>query len=393
MRESRVEEEFARFAESAAGTFRPLPLHALPRRPRRRRLRVWLVGAVVAVLTVSGGAALRTAGRHDATPVPTPAPTPSPTPAGFSFVERPVVLAGASGPHHVRFADQQHGWVFYRNCTAAGSCDPRLGRTADGGRTWQARPLPDMRDPDGTTPEWGLVASDFERITLYSFSKIYWTTADAGATWTREDVAGYAARNPAPELAPAATDRFTTAGGRLMVDGVGDVGVAPVRAGTRIRDVVRTPTRSLWALLEREQVSGRALLVYSADGTSWQDVREEPGWTYLLPSADRGDIWYTGFLDGHLALLSAGKVIAQAAPPPLGLPHGIVPVGGGRLLVLTRDGLLVWSAGGVEPLAVPAPVQSWIGRLADGSVLIYDPRHKDGPVTVGTVGGGWVRYT
>ncbi|WP_327010152.1 hypothetical protein OHA72_24665 [Dactylosporangium sp. NBC_01737] len=391
MRESRVEEEFARFAEDAAGTFRPLPLHALPRRSRRGRLRLWLVGAVVVVLTASGGAALRTAGRHDATPVPVPTPTPAPT-AGFSFAERPVVLAGASGPHHVRFADQQHGWVFYRNCDGTGSCDPRLGRTADGGRTWQQRPLPDMRDADGTVPAWGLVASDSERITLYSFSKIYWSSIDAGNTWTREDVATYAARHE-PPLTPATTDRFITTGGRLKLDGVGDVGVVPVRAGTRIREVVRTPG-GLWALLEREQVSGRALLVYSANGTTWQDVREEPSYTYLLPSADRGDVWYTGFRDGRLALLSAGKVIEQASPPPLEVPQGIVPIGGGRLLVATlRKELLVWSAGSAEPLAVPMPAQPSIGRLADGAVLIYDPRRMDDPVTVGTVGGGWVRYT
>ncbi|MFF5229013.1 hypothetical protein [Dactylosporangium sp. NPDC000521] len=371
-----VQDEFARFAEEAAGTFRPLPLDALPRRRRHRRLRVWLAAIVVGALTAGGGVALRTAW-SDRPPPPT----------GFRLVERPVVLAGGAGPHQVVFRDRRHGWVLFRNCDSAGKCDPRLGSTDDGGLTWRPRTLPDDAGrvmAIARTREGGIVADG---------GRIYWVSGDGGDTWTmgpRFPPMG-SLDSPDPIRACVESTREDCVTGRLLMEGVGDIGAVPVRAGWRLDMVVRAAGGALWATMI-QQFGGPTLLVHSADGTTWKDVRESAEPARLLAAPDRTEVWYAGARTGALALLADGVAVEQPPVPPLD-DTSVVAIGGGRLLLLSgRDGLRLWTAANA-PEVIPVPIRS-VGDeplqvLDDGAVAVVEGDRT----TVGTIGGTWIRYT
>ncbi|MEV4510508.1 hypothetical protein AB0K00_16255 [Dactylosporangium sp. NPDC049525] len=384
MRESRVEEEFARFAEHAAGTFRPLPVDALPRRSRRGRLRVWLAGIVVAVLAAGGGVALRPAGPDE--------------PEGFRVTERPVVLAGVTGPHQVRFADRRHGWVFFRNCGGGSPCVPWLGRTTDGGRTWQRVTVPEVRDDDPVSV-WYLEALDARHVSLLlaGMQKASWTSADAGDTWIRQDEPTYEEAYADLALRSPDTDRFSVAGDRLVIDGVGDVGTVPVRTGMVVRDVVRLPDGALWAKLDMAQRADETLLVFSADGATWQDVRHASTLARLYPSPARDDVWYrplTGADTPLELLLPPGRGgAAPTQPRDTDIDGSVVAVGRGRLLVASpRRGLYIWSPTGITLLPVPMGGAPRLKQLTDGSVQLYLPNDLEHPVAVGTADGAWIVY-
>jgi hypothetical protein len=377
MRESRVEEEFARFAEHAAGTFRPLPVHALPLRSRRGRLRIWLAGIVVAVLTAGGGVALRPAG--------------PPEPEGFRVIERQVVLAGVTGPHQIRFADRQHGWAFFDNCVGDIPCLPWLGRTTDGGRTWQRVTVPEARVYSPSI--WYLEALGPARVGLQrtGAEKKYWISDDGGGTWTRRDEL----INAEPIAWSLGTDQFSVAGGRLVIDG-SDAGAAPVRTGMTVREAARQPDGSLWALLGGPWYTHPTLLVYSADGTNWQDVHANPNDAHLLASAARDDVWYHVWGRGEPPepLLPPGRAgAAPARPGSADIDGSVLAAGGGRLLVASpRRGLYIWSPTGIKPLPVPMGGAPRLHQLTDGSVQLFLPNDLEHPVAVGTADGAWVVY-
>ncbi|MEU0554855.1 hypothetical protein [Dactylosporangium sp. NPDC006015] len=380
-----VQDEFARFAEEAAGTFRPLPLDALPRRHRHRRLRVWLAAIVVGALTTGGGVALRTAWSD----------RPPPPPTGFRLVERPVVLAGGTGPHQVVFRDRRHGWVLFRNCDSAGKCAPRLGSTDDGGLTWRPRTLPDLGNGSSQWPLARLAWPGKRTLQLDAY-KLSWVSTDGGDTWAMEHRFGRPGWVNSPDPIRVCDDPrgadATCVPGRLQMEGVGDIGVAPVRTGWSLDTVVRTASGALWATLRHNvQFPSPTLLLHSADGTTWKDVRESAE-ARLLSSPDRTEVWFAVIRTGALALLGNGVAVEQPSVPPLD-DTSVVAIGGGRLLLLSgRDGLRLWTAANA-PEVIPVPVRS-VGDpplqvLDDGAVAVVD---GDGRTTVGTIDGTWIRY-
>src|SRR3954468_19507634 len=130
MPDMRVEDAFARFAEEFTGSFRPVPVAAMPRWRRvRRRGGLWLGGLVAALVAAVSVNALQPGGGGGERPL---------------IADRVVRLDGARGAMQVRFADRDHGWVLFSDCQAMSVCTSVLGRSTDGGRTWTRVQLPPL---------------------------------------------------------------------------------------------------------------------------------------------------------------------------------------------------------------------------------------------------------
>ncbi|MEV4136293.1 hypothetical protein AB0J72_29505 [Dactylosporangium sp. NPDC049742] len=386
MRETQVEEEFARFAEEFTGTFRPLPVEDLPVRVTPgwivHRLRGWLAGILVAAVTIGGGLALRTAG----------AGRPMPRPSGFQLVERPVVLDGATGPRQLMFTDSRHGWVLYNRCVAD-VCDPLLGYTDDGGLTWRARQLPRL----GAA---GVLYHALEREVWLTDGQGAWSSSGGGGTWTvrsRDD--GPWTRSPVMLTTTCPQPPADSCTGRLLRGGAEDVGAVPARAGWIPAAGVRTADGHLWVVMKRHLMDAPSLLVHSADGTTWTDVREVRETIRLLLSPDQRELWYSSDQTGIVARLVDGRAVDQ--PPLPADARDAAALGGGRLLWLSRqdgrdglDGLRLRGADGTEEwISIPLSTinKPTLQVLGDGSAVVGG---DDGKVTtVGTVGGIWVTYT
>ncbi|MEV0565125.1 hypothetical protein [Dactylosporangium sp. NPDC050588] len=187
--------------------------------------------------------------------------------------------------------------------------------------------------------------------------------------------------------------------GRLLRGGAEDVGAVPARAGWIPVTSVRTADGGLWVVMQRHLTAAPSLLVRSADGTTWTDVREVRETIRLLLSPDRRELWYAGDRTGIVARLVNGRTVDQPSLPADA--REVAVLGGGRLLWLSRqdgrdglDGLRLRGADGTEEwISIPLSTINTptLQVLGDGSVVVGG---DDGKVTtVGTVGGTWVTYT
>ncbi|WP_432839383.1 hypothetical protein [Dactylosporangium sp. CA-092794] len=357
MADTRVEDAFARFADEYTGSFRPVPVEAMPGwRRARRKGALWLGGLVVALVAAVSVNALQPVGGDG--------------PPGVRIEDRPVHLDGANGYMRVQFVDAEHGWVMIGGCPAAGSCEYTMGKTADGGRSWARVDLPELParpvsvtfqardagsavlevsegDDDAARSAWEIGGTGFHRIDGDPIGIAAWLSA-----------------TPAPPAWPAVRGTVT--------------GLASGRSGP------------LWAQVYDGLITRVAA---SRDGgRTWTVLPEEfPAQGVLRVSPDGRDAWL--FTDQPTRLWRLREDGASEVPgfPTTVTAKEVNPVDGGGLLVrLPTSGLGVWREGQFEPLPEPMVHADLATVLPDGAIaLVLLP----GPELI--VGGdrtGWVRY-
>ncbi|MEV6932272.1 hypothetical protein AB0M46_48360 [Dactylosporangium sp. NPDC051485] len=336
-----IEDAFARFAEEYSGTFRPVPVEAMPRWRRARRRGVWWLGGLAAALA----AALTATALQPAAPDDTP----------NRVVERTVRLAGARGTMYAQFTDAAHGWVLFSDCPSEYRCTATLGRTTDGGRGWAPVALPDLPGDaypmlDATGPDSALVGA-----VRRDHSAAWWETTDAGRTFWA-----------APDLAePALTDWLNTRRG----------GADPASAHWRV---------------EHDGLVTRAS--YSPDGGStWRALPVElPARGTLRVTRDDREAWVVAELPNRVFRLTPDAAAEVPGFPAAATVSMVGAVGGGGLLVtLPGAGTGVWRDGRFTPFPPPL-ARAADGRvLRDGSIALHLP---DEGLIVGAEGGPWIWY-
>jgi hypothetical protein len=346
-----IEDEFARFAEACTGTFRPVPVEAMPRwRRARRRGALWLGGLVAALLAALSANALQPAGPAD--------------PAD-RVVPRPVRLAGARGEMDVRFVDASHGWVLFSDCRPDDSCEHALGRTTDAGRTW-TRVEPPRLPGRGRVAIWGL-GPDAMMIGVVTLGGAWWQTSDGGRTYTSV---------PVGDIRPAEGFRPAT---------------VPLAAQSTPTSPARMPARDgvLWEVTH-DGLSTRAS--YSTDrGATWRVLRAElPANGRLLVSPDGRDVWVVTDVPTQAWRLTPDGATARPDFPAAVNWQTVHAVdGGGLLTIVPGTGAGVWRDGRFTPLPAPLREAGWAIVLADGSIAV----HGDDGHFVGREGGPWVHHT
>ncbi|MFG2011077.1 hypothetical protein ACGFNF_18630 [Micromonospora sp. NPDC048868] len=278
MRENDLDEMFAEFEADAMTSFRPPGVPVAERRVRDRRRRRLLTG-VAALLLAGPAGAFVAAGRGADPDPPAPLPTPSvsPTPTG-QLPERKVALPGEPGElADLRFVDARHGWALFDTCGPrdpdATGCRRAVGRTTDGGATWQpTAPLADAKGPASMLP------IDDRTLTLMDRDG-YLVTTDGGAAWSRHPFS-------AP---PPATQRSTVtrSGFLIRCPGQDSLEGRPCPRRELIR-VGSGPVRPQPPVALTEETEHR--LVESGDGRLWLTVRDGDRLTVLL-SADGAASW------------------------------------------------------------------------------------------------------
>src|SRR5262249_36149731 len=106
------------------------------------------------------------------------------------------------------FADAQHGWIAGGSYEITGGL---VGRTSDGGKTWQY--VSNLSERDGVTAQ-SIHFFDADRGILAASSGSIFSTADGGQTWTIVDRRGRVSGLSA---------MFVLDGGRGWAAGTGDV--------------------------------------------------------------------------------------------------------------------------------------------------------------------------
>ncbi|WP_433047221.1 WD40/YVTN/BNR-like repeat-containing protein [Dactylosporangium sp. CS-033363] len=337
MSEQTVEDEFARFAQDWAGTFRPVPVEAMGtwRRARRRGL-LWLGGlgaAIVAALAVN---ALQPAAAPEHPPI----------------ADRVVRLEGARGTMAVRFVDRDHGWVLFDDCNLGTGCTRTMGRTTDAGLTWTPVALP----PDLPTVGHAGLLVQGQNSFLIGTSDPYiawWSTEDGGRTY----------RQLPPET----------------VAGVPDVAVERLGGG---------PPRTPWRLTPGNL---ETTVAYSPDGgATWRDLQPRIGPGAVLRIGPDGEAWAIAGQPTRVWRLTPDGPAALEDLPITVDAGTISPIGDGGLIVLVPGkGIGVLRAGAFTPLPAPLTDAMLVGPLDDGTVVLMT---GDGTVVAGNGREPWVRY-
>jgi hypothetical protein len=333
----RVEDAFARFAEDFAGSFRPVPVEAMPRwRRARRRGGLWLAGLGAALAAAVSVNALQPVGGPGERPVVT---------------DRVVRLDGGRGSMQVRFADRSHGWVLFSDCQAMSVCTSVLGRSGDGGRTWSRAELPPL--PQRGQPLLVVNGPDELLIGASSPSEAWWTTSDGGRTYQKVDATAESLfARPGPETVAGADGTSW----RLTHDGAD------------------------------------TLVSYSPyAGATWRDLRPEVGAdTALRRSPDGRDVWAVAGQPTRVWRLTPDGPVAEAGFPITADPVQVLSVGDGGLLILVPGpGLGVWRGGHFRPLPVQLSGALLGAVLGDGAIALITP---DGDLLLGGEHEQWVRY-
>jgi hypothetical protein len=176
------------------------------RRRRRRAAAVSVVGAVV-VAAVAGSAFLAHPGRFGGQPANTSASAdkqtdqqteqPTGTPSGSSATSPlPAVVGPAWDGAHVlsMTATSAHTFVVLGAVRDADRCLPiecnRLAESHDGGRTFDALPLPATSAADATDPQSATDVRFGSAQDGWLFGAGLWASHDGGHDWTRLDLGG-----------------------------------------------------------------------------------------------------------------------------------------------------------------------------------------------------------
>ncbi len=288
MRETALDTMFAEFQADAVPTFRPPGVADAQRRARRRRRRRQSSLATLLALAVAAPAAgFAVAGRDGDQPAP-------------AVIERKVALPGVAGRlADLSFVDQRHGWALFDTCqpeTASG-CHRTVGRTVDGGLSWQGRELP------VTDGEADLTAVD-ELTVVVTAGREYLLTTDGGETFSRHAV-------DAPPMALQLVDA-TASGFRLACPAeqeargeacnrfhLARVGSAPVPRQppldldpARTTNLVEGGDGRLWLAVTKY---GRTDVVVSDDrAQTWRKLPPLRVRAYLTVSPDGAEAWLVG---------------------------------------------------------------------------------------------------
>lgn len=336
-------------------------------------------------------------------PAAVPGATGSP-PARAVVAERTAEVGVPPGYQpFVEFADARHGYAVFTDCGASGPCRGRLFATADGGATWQARPMPLAED---------------KSIQLYVVGPqqmMIWGDAAGGYHLSRDGGLTFTFSRTIPADYHAAT------GVRYGVDSAANEPVlrdwqtgepVPLPDGYQGAGAVATPDGAIW-LTRFEPVKETAR---SADGgRTWQRlvVPEQPGrklWMLSVRVSPTGDAWLVGEQDmmsaGGGTSLQRGSVLkatglpliwqlvdgAWRARPIEGLReqpnrmYTVAPAGDGLLAVAGPDAVGYLADRYVE---IPGtPRLDWVTELADGT--LFARQNTPGEFYLGT-GHGWQR--
>ncbi|MFC7764384.1 hypothetical protein ACFQY4_45205 [Catellatospora bangladeshensis] len=104
------------------------------------------------------------------------------SPARAVVTERTVRVAGVPQGYQafIEFADARHGYALFSDCPTNGPCrGGLLFASADGGATWQPRPVPDR---DGHNLQ--LYVDGPQQLSLWSETNGYHLSRDGGRTYT-----------------------------------------------------------------------------------------------------------------------------------------------------------------------------------------------------------------
>ncbi|MGI5238208.1 hypothetical protein [Dactylosporangium sp. CA-139066] len=342
-----VEDEFARFAEEYTGSFRPVPVEAMPRwRRARRRGALWAGGLLAALVAALTANALQPA---------------APGPAD-QVTERTVRLAGARGTMSLDFTDAAHGWVMFSDCPAGQRCAVTLGRTTDGGRSWERIATPDL--PEGQPA--GMIVTGAKSALVGTMTDPRWFETDDG---------GRSFRAVTSDQAQAIIDAYVA---RRFVPG-------PAPSG---ETVVPGAYPQRWKVVH-EGLTTR--VSYSPDGGTWRELPAElPAGAELKVSGDGRDAWLVAEMPNRLWRLTPGDAVEVPDFPP-GTPiRAAQAIGGdGLLITVPGEGAGVWREGRFTPF--PGPMARALGGLVlgDGTLSLY--LQQEG-VILGREGGSWTWY-
>ncbi|MEU9505610.1 hypothetical protein AB0D32_04935 [Micromonospora sp. NPDC048170] len=355
MRETALDEIFAEFEANTLTSFRPPGVPAAERQVRdRRRRRRRLVAGVGALLLAGPAGAFVAAGRgaDPGPPAPTPVPSVSPTPTG-QLPERRVVLPGAPGElTELRFVDARHGWALFDTCDPGGPGDPdatgcrrTVGRTTDGGATWQ--PTARLADTKGLAR---LLPVDDRTLTV-AVGDGYLVTTDGGAAWSRHS---FGAPPPATQASTATRSGFVVrCPGRRGLEGrpcprreLSRIGSGHVRPQPPVplgqesdHRLVEGGDGRLW-LAVRD--GDRLTVLVSADGAaSWRKLPAVAGAGRLLVSPDGADAWLVSVREDGFDVTATKQVwrlVGSRWEQRPGLPDNVSDVAAANGGILTVTG-------------------------------------------------------
>ena len=333
------------------------------------------------------------------------APTPPVSPATPSASTS--LLGIVPGPASATFVSADEGWVLGTGTCSISPC-PAIARTADGGRTWVAVPVPAASivpgADQGTSGISGLRFADARDG--WAFAPDLWATHDGGATWARLVIPGLPAdaaivalesANGTVHAAVLDGQDFRVASSPVGTD---DWSVSPVRVPVGAGPV---PSVQLvlsgaagWLLENDRTVVGGARLVSGA-WTAWQPPCADvvgPAFlaasspTELAAACDVG-LWGTPagdhlFLshDGGSTFAESGTAVpVQMASHVATASPSVIVVGGsdatGAVLVATFDGGRTWTT--VAPLGAVEIADLGFTTAGQGVVITVS---ADGPASV-----------
>jgi hypothetical protein len=270
---------------------------------------------------------------------------------------------------NVVFTDRQHGYLAQEHCSedvpgevpadaptpdVHRDCAPVLLVTADGGRTWKTRSLPD----DPATKDAGvdlvrghslmLWIDDSGKLAYGGWNRRYWTTANRGSTWVE---------SPSPrDIGPLGSYGTFTVKDRLtfLATPTPD-GIPPKKAEKN--PIVAATDGSFWSAC----ATGSCVRVTRNHGTTWQTLSTIDSATIVefVATAD-GDTVYASVRTGAGSQLVRSADGGSTWHPVLELPQraagGVALAGGDLILAYASD------EGGVYRLSAGA---SALEKLTD----------------------------
>ena len=230
----------------------------------------------------------------------------------------------------VSFVDDKEGW-------AAGHGGAIL-HTRDGGDHWEVQHLAAAADQ----PLFSVYFRDREHGWASGLWSLLLATADGGKTWTRVQLPTPAGQKRADlNLLQV----FEGGGGRLFISAEQGAVLASADGGATWRYQATGGAASLWAGTAGEGASAivaglRGKVFRSGDGgASWQAVAApvEASVTHL--AREGATLWASTVSGAVLRSTDDGRhwQVAQRYPSPV---TAILPLGGGRLLAFSKQGVL-----------------------------------------------------
>ncbi|GGM61527.1 hypothetical protein ACFFX1_53800 [Dactylosporangium sucinum] len=347
-----VEEAFARFEDEAIGTFRPLPVAALP--ARRRRRWPWLAGLAAALTAVAVPLAVR------------PADAPPPPPQVVVH-ERTIRLPGVDGRSQwATFADATRGWATIGVPCPQVECPVEVARTSDAGLTWQriTLPRPDLYD---------IRPIDRDRVVFGNFTgETFMLSEDGGDTFrpvgpddpaVQQSRPGGTPPEPRPAVAPPPSDF--------------------------VQRITKGSAGTSWALTFEAQRRTNTVWWSDDDGVTWHALAGFDPIGGLVVSPDGRQAYFLESNTGRLWRLAATGHTPVALPPDVRAVHGALD--DGRLLVSTADLRYgFWRDGTFTPIDARVNehiTDAWV--LPDGTLVLG---RKAPPVISPDGGVTWIRF-